>query len=122
MRHGPARIAPTSPGWARWVPRAGTNRAQPGGVPGVTGAVILAHQGGWDEMLMVLGPIGLMAGLLRLAKRRVEARQLADAAAGSSADDPAGTGTQQGIVSAMDAAPTLTQNPASGSPGADDPG
>jgi hypothetical protein len=37
--------------------------------------VILAHQGGWDEMLMVLVPILLIAGLLRLAKRRVEARQ-----------------------------------------------
>jgi hypothetical protein len=39
---------------------------------------ILAHQGGWDEILMVLGPIALMAGLLRLAKKRVEAKQAAD--------------------------------------------
>ena len=30
---------------------------------------VLAHQGGWDEILMVMGPIGLIAGLLRLAKR-----------------------------------------------------
>ncbi len=42
--------------------------------------VILAHQGGWDEILMVLGPIALMAGLLRLAKKRVEAKQTTDAA------------------------------------------
>jgi hypothetical protein len=34
--------------------------------------VILAHQGGWDEMLMVLGPIVVMVGLLALAKRRAE--------------------------------------------------
>jgi hypothetical protein len=44
----------------------------------MTAVVILAHQGGWDEILMVLAPIGLMAGLLRLAKRRVEAKQAAD--------------------------------------------
>ena len=34
--------------------------------------MIFAHQGGWDEMLMVLVPIGLFIGLLRLAKRRAE--------------------------------------------------
>lgn len=34
--------------------------------------MILAHQGGWDEMLMVLGPILVMVGLLALAKRRAE--------------------------------------------------
>ncbi len=33
---------------------------------------MLAHQGGWDEMLLVLGPILVIAGLLLLAKRRVE--------------------------------------------------
>ncbi|MEO5901540.1 MAG: hypothetical protein ABIR68_15630 [Ilumatobacteraceae bacterium] len=43
--------------------------------------VILAHQGGWDEILMVLGPIALMAGLLRLAKKRVAAKQAIDVAA-----------------------------------------
>jgi hypothetical protein len=48
-------------------------------------SVILAHQGGWDEMLMVLGPILLIAGLLRLAKHRVEARQAAE----RRPDDPA---------------------------------
>ena len=34
--------------------------------------MILAHQGGWDEMLLVLGPILVMVGLLALAKRRAE--------------------------------------------------
>jgi len=32
--------------------------------------VIFAHQGGWDEMLMVLGPILAIVLLLRLAKNR----------------------------------------------------
>jgi hypothetical protein len=39
----------------------------------VTG-VILAHQGGWDEILMVLGPVIVIVALLRLAKQRVERR------------------------------------------------
>jgi len=34
---------------------------------------VLAHQGGWDEILLVLGPILVIAGLLKLAKKRVEA-------------------------------------------------
>ena len=33
---------------------------------------LLAHQGGWDEILLVLGPILIIIGLLRLAKNRVE--------------------------------------------------
>lgn len=32
--------------------------------------VVLAHQGGWDEMLMVLVPLLAIAGLLRLANKR----------------------------------------------------
>lgn len=32
---------------------------------------LLAHQGGWDEVLFVVGPILLIGGLLRLAKHRV---------------------------------------------------
>jgi hypothetical protein len=52
----------------------------------VTAVAILAHQGGWDEILMVLGPIALMAGLLRLAKKRVDARQEAESGGGKSGD------------------------------------
>jgi len=48
---------------------------------------VLAHQGGWDEMLMVLGPILLIAGLLKLAKHRVDARQAAE----QRTDDQPGT-------------------------------
>jgi hypothetical protein len=33
---------------------------------------LFAHQGGWDEILLVLGPILIIVGLLRLAKNRVE--------------------------------------------------
>ena len=33
---------------------------------------MLAHQGGWDEILLVLGPILIIVGLLRLAKKRVD--------------------------------------------------
>lgn len=36
---------------------------------------MLAHQGGWDEILLVLGPILIIAGLLHLAKKRVQAAQ-----------------------------------------------
>ena len=35
-------------------------------------AAILAHQGGWDESLFVIGPLVLIVFLLRTAKRRAE--------------------------------------------------
>ncbi len=50
---------------------------------------MLAHQGGWDEILLVAVPILIIAFLLRLAKRRV------DRAAAAAHADPAlhpGTG------------------------------
>jgi hypothetical protein len=31
---------------------------------------ILAHQGGWDEMLMVVVPVGVFAALLYMANKR----------------------------------------------------
>jgi mannose/fructose/N-acetylgalactosamine-specific phosphotransferase system component IIC len=34
-------------------------------------AALVAHQGGWDEMLLVAVPIAVVAGLLWLARRRV---------------------------------------------------
>jgi hypothetical protein len=34
--------------------------------------LILAHQGGWDEALMVLVPIGVFVGVLFVANRRAE--------------------------------------------------
>lgn len=38
---------------------------------------ILAHQGGWDEILMVLGPLAILFVVLLLANKR--ARRLAEA-------------------------------------------
>ncbi|MET0661777.1 MAG: hypothetical protein ABWZ42_01470 [Ilumatobacteraceae bacterium] len=59
----------------------------------ITAAAIVAHQGGWDEILLVAGPIVLIVGLLTLAKRRVDAASAANQpaptqpAAGRSAPD-----------------------------------
>ena len=36
--------------------------------------VVIAHQGGWDEILMVLAPVALFAGLLWLANKRANER------------------------------------------------
>ena len=36
---------------------------------------MFAHQGGWDEMLYVLVPIGFIVFLLRLANRRARRMQ-----------------------------------------------
>jgi hypothetical protein len=36
-------------------------------------SALLAHQGGWDEFLLVAGPMLIIVVLLRLAKRRVDA-------------------------------------------------
>jgi hypothetical protein len=51
-------------------------------------AMLLAHQGGWDEILFALTPLVVVAGLLRLANRRANAAQ----AARSSANTPSGPG------------------------------
>ncbi|MFM7044645.1 MAG: hypothetical protein ACKOYG_03720 [Ilumatobacteraceae bacterium] len=40
-------------------------------VSSIAPVALVAHQGGWDEILFVVGPILLIAGLLRLAKHRV---------------------------------------------------
>jgi hypothetical protein len=34
----------------------------------------LAHQGGWDELLLVLGPLAVIGGALWLANKRVSNR------------------------------------------------
>jgi hypothetical protein len=61
---------------------------------------VLAHQGGWDEMLFVLVPISLFAGLLALANKRAmreqAERELDEAGGGAGrardADDDADPG------------------------------
>ena len=34
-------------------------------------AGLMAHQGGWDEILLVLGPIAVITGLIMLARHRI---------------------------------------------------
>jgi hypothetical protein len=52
----------------------------------ITAVAIVAHQGGWDEVLLVAGPIVVIVGLLALAKRRVD--RAADAAGHPAPDQP----------------------------------
>jgi predicted MFS family arabinose efflux permease len=33
---------------------------------------VFAHQGGWDEILFVLAPLAILAGLLVMARRRLD--------------------------------------------------
>ena len=40
------------------------------------GWVVFAHQGGWDEILMVAAPVALFAGLLWMANRRADAHHI----------------------------------------------
>ena len=37
-----------------------------------TVALVVAHQGGWDEMLFVVIPLVVFAALLAVARRRVD--------------------------------------------------
>lgn len=54
--------------------------------------VIVAHAGGWDEILMVAAPIAIFGGLLWMANRRairqVEAREAAAKAAKQKSSEP----------------------------------
>lgn len=47
---------------------------------------LLAHQGGWDEILMVAGPLVVFAAVLFLANRRANLK-LAEAAAAENEPD-----------------------------------
>jgi hypothetical protein len=51
--------------------------------------ILLAHQGGWDEILLIGGPIVIIVLLLRLAKKRV------DASVGDGAEQPTDQPTGQ---------------------------
>ena len=56
----------------------------------VIAAALLAHQGGWDEILLIGAPIVAIGLLLRVAKKRVDGLQQAataeDRATGATAD------------------------------------
>lgn len=47
---------------------------------------VLAHQGGWDELLLLLAPMAVVVALLRLAKKRVD-RDRAASARGATHDE-----------------------------------
>jgi hypothetical protein len=55
--------------------------------PLIASSTLLAHQGGWDEILLVAGPIAVVVGLLAVVRRRVNAR-LADPADESDVLEP----------------------------------
>jgi hypothetical protein len=52
---------------------------------------VLAHQGGWDEILFVLAPLIVFAGLLALARKRAD--KLGPPPGGEPAADPEHEGT-----------------------------
>lgn len=49
---------------------------------------ILAHQGGWDEILIIIGPIALIVGIVALVRRRLH-REVAEEGAAESEIPPA---------------------------------
>lgn len=56
---------------------------------------MVAHQGGWDEILMVVAPLAVIGGLLWLANRRVTAQlenELQGGTEDSQGDSAANTG------------------------------
>ena len=57
----------------------------------ITAMWVLAHQGGWDEILFVLAPLLVFAGLLALARRRVGEVEDDDGSADPTVEDPART-------------------------------
>ncbi len=48
---------------------------------------LLAHQGGWDEILMVAGPLLVFAAVLFMANRRANMKLAEAAAATEGIDD-----------------------------------
>lgn len=57
--------------------------------------MLLAHQGGWDELLLVAGPVAVIAALLVLADRRAK-RALGDHPAPAVDDRPGLAGDDPG--------------------------
>ena len=54
---------------------------------------VLAHQGGWDEILMVLVPVSVFAGLLYVANQRAIRMTARQSAGGTAQDSTAQDGT-----------------------------
>jgi hypothetical protein len=55
---------------------------------------VLAHQGGWDEILMVAGPIVVITGLLLLVRKRIGDLPPPDRTVEGSSVDAPDVGTQ----------------------------
>jgi hypothetical protein len=55
--------------------------------------LVLGHQGGWDEILMVVGPLAVIGLLLWLANKRVTAQLEAEAAGETGGGEPSGNST-----------------------------
>lgn len=66
-------------------------------------SLVLAHQGGWDEILLVVGPLAVVGLLLWLANRRVSA-QLDRAAADGGVDGTTDPGPSDDRDEAVDPA------------------
>ena len=49
---------------------------------------LVAHQGGWDEVLLVAGPVVVIIVALTLAKRRVDRLERADTSGSGAGDEP----------------------------------
>lgn len=49
---------------------------------------LLAHQGGWDETIFVLAPLIVFAGLLLVARRRLDRMESGDETNDDTADAP----------------------------------
>lgn len=68
------------------------------------GSPIVAHQGGWDEILMVVAPLAIIGGLLWLANRRVTA-QLESELSGRPVNGETGTGDTHRAADSTDIGP-----------------
>jgi len=51
--------------------------------------IVIAHQGGWDEILMVAGPLLVFAGVLYLANKRANDKLAEHTETAESQVDPA---------------------------------
>lgn len=56
----------------------------------MSAAVVLAHQGGWDEALFVAVPMAVLVGLLWLAQRRAAEEETAEGPETDATHDPDG--------------------------------
>jgi len=81
----------------------------------VAHVAVLAHQGGWDEMLFVAIPIVLFVLLLRLANRRADQQASTPPEAAAPTAEPPGVP----LPTHDDPATSHTRPDATGTPGPD---